>query len=318
MADYPALPLWTDAYIADTGHLTNEEHGVYLRLLMAAWRAPSCSLPDDDRRLALMVGVTPKKWASLRPIISAFWTVADGRWTQKRLTAERNFVEGKSKRGKDAAEARWQANQLENKKTGNANAYAKPMLEACEADAPIPIPTPTPTVDSGGFHPPESTQEEEGARDARGLVVRVMEALGIDLAKPPRRWRSPTGPTHVCAWPLTLGLTEDEVVEACRASRLDNPDPPDSPAALDGYLRSVAKTKTGQAAKPASRPTPPAAPKMTHDEAQAKALTTWAERLRAAQYVPPSALKPAQARALLADPAFGVTPDMLRRAGISH
>lgn len=32
MAEFPALPLWTDAYIGDTAHLTNEEHGVYLRL----------------------------------------------------------------------------------------------------------------------------------------------------------------------------------------------------------------------------------------------------------------------------------------------
>ncbi len=80
MADFPALPLWTDAYIADTTHLTNEEHGVYLRLLMFAWRSPGCSLPDDDHRIAIMVGVTPKKWQSLRPVIEPMWLVREGKW----------------------------------------------------------------------------------------------------------------------------------------------------------------------------------------------------------------------------------------------
>jgi uncharacterized protein YdaU (DUF1376 family) len=93
MAEFPSLPLFTDAYIADTQHLTNEEHGVYLRLLMFAWRTTKCALPDDDRRLSLMVGVTAKKWASLKPVIMEFWTLRDGLWTQKKLTAGREFVE---------------------------------------------------------------------------------------------------------------------------------------------------------------------------------------------------------------------------------
>ncbi|MDL2408737.1 DUF1376 domain-containing protein [Rhizobium calliandrae] len=102
MAQYPSLPLFTDAYIADTQHLTNEEHGVYLRLLMFAWRTAECGLPDDDRRLALMVGVTPKKWATLKPVVMGFWTLREGLWTQKRLTAGREFVE-RSREQKRAA-----------------------------------------------------------------------------------------------------------------------------------------------------------------------------------------------------------------------
>jgi len=60
MAKYPSMPLFPDAWIADTQHLTNEEQGVYFRLVMFAWRTPSCALPDDDRRLAMMVSLTQK------------------------------------------------------------------------------------------------------------------------------------------------------------------------------------------------------------------------------------------------------------------
>ncbi|ACL63205.1 DUF1376 domain-containing protein [Methylobacterium nodulans] len=45
MSAYPSLPLFTDAFIADTGHLSAAETGAYLMLLMVAWRSPGCSLP---------------------------------------------------------------------------------------------------------------------------------------------------------------------------------------------------------------------------------------------------------------------------------
>ena len=52
MAEYPALPLWTDAYLADTTHLTDAEHGVYFQLVVHAWRSPDCRLPNDAKWLA--------------------------------------------------------------------------------------------------------------------------------------------------------------------------------------------------------------------------------------------------------------------------
>ena len=58
MAEFPALALWTDAYLADTRHLSTLEHGAYLLLMMEAWRRPHCDLPDDDRVLARLAGLT--------------------------------------------------------------------------------------------------------------------------------------------------------------------------------------------------------------------------------------------------------------------
>jgi uncharacterized protein YdaU (DUF1376 family) len=118
------MPYFGDAYMADTRHLTLEEHGAYHLLLLIAWRSPDCTLPDDDKRIAQMLGITPKKWAALKPSVMAFWTLTKAGWEQKRLTKERRWVEEKSRKNHDAAEARWNAKAIKTNETGNANASA--------------------------------------------------------------------------------------------------------------------------------------------------------------------------------------------------
>lgn len=136
MADFPALPLWTDAYLADTRHLTTCEHGAYLLLLFEAWRRPHCGLPDDDELLARLAGLTGPEWAAIRTVIMAFWE-RDGRrktWHQKRLKKERTYVALKSRSQRHNATKRWN-------KTKKTDAMAMP--NACQNDAPTPTPTPT-------------------------------------------------------------------------------------------------------------------------------------------------------------------------------
>lgn len=132
MAEYPALMLWTDAYLADTTDLSAEEHGAYLLLLMAAWRTPDCSLPDDDERLSRMSRVGIKKWRNLRPIMLKFWTVSDGRWTQKRLLKERARSDMLRSRNAEAGKA----SALKRKETGSTSVSTK-------IQPPLPIPIPS-------------------------------------------------------------------------------------------------------------------------------------------------------------------------------
>jgi uncharacterized protein YdaU (DUF1376 family) len=135
MADFPSLPLWTDAYLADTTDLSAEEHGVYLLLLMAAWRTPTCSLPDDDERLARMAKVGAKKWRKLRPVMERFFTVEDGQWTQNRLLKERDRVETSRSQKRQAAHAK----HAKNKDNGSAGAGAADVRKPCN---PYPEPYP--------------------------------------------------------------------------------------------------------------------------------------------------------------------------------
>lgn len=85
MAAFPAMPLYTDAYLADTRHLTTEEHGAYLLLLMCAWRGRECQLPDDNKSLARITGLSPTRWRRIRPGLEPFFEIGHGWWRQKKL-----------------------------------------------------------------------------------------------------------------------------------------------------------------------------------------------------------------------------------------
>lgn len=124
---FPFLPLSVDAYLNDTRHLTTEQHGAYLLLLMEAWKSPTVSLPDDDDILARLTGLSAAKWRKNKAAIMEFW-LYDGRsrrWTQKRLRKERDYVAKKRSQTKDAAAKRWNKAKKGNA-SGNATAYAPP------------------------------------------------------------------------------------------------------------------------------------------------------------------------------------------------
>lgn len=135
MAEFPALPLWTDAYLGDTTHLTTIEHGAYLLLLMTAWRSPDCRLPDDDRLLARYARCTAGQWKRLRPILQPFFTVESGHWRQGRLTDEALAVRQK----KEAAAANGRASALKRKGRHSTERNASESEATSEASTKIQL-----------------------------------------------------------------------------------------------------------------------------------------------------------------------------------
>lgn len=128
MSKFPALMLWTDAYLGDTNHLTTIEHGAYLLLLMTAWRSKDCTLPNDDKMLARYTRMSTKQWGRVKPIIMEFFTIEGDRVFQSRLTAEytrvrqksanlSNNAKGKPLRIKDSTQA--DAEPIDNKTAAN-------------------------------------------------------------------------------------------------------------------------------------------------------------------------------------------------------
>ncbi|WP_222184766.1 YdaU family protein [Geminicoccus harenae] len=146
MADFPAMSFYTDAYLADTTHLTTEEHGAYLLLLFAAWRSPGCSLRGDDTFLARVAKVTPDRWRKrLRPILAPFWRIRDGIWTQKKQQSVREKLGAISeKRAKAARQARATKPLVEHEAapaTEEQTApYPKPNTKTKESPPTVPLP----------------------------------------------------------------------------------------------------------------------------------------------------------------------------------
>lgn len=139
MAEFPAMPLWTDAYLGDTRHLSTFEHGAYLLLLIVAWRSPDGALPDDDRLLARYAGCTRGQWAKIGPTIRAFFNVENGQLLQSRLIDERKVV--KSRRESQIANGRLSA--LKRKERHSAKRCKSEHANGNEALTPLPLTLPT-------------------------------------------------------------------------------------------------------------------------------------------------------------------------------
>jgi uncharacterized protein YdaU (DUF1376 family) len=142
MAEYPALPLFTDAYLADTRHLTTLQHGAYLLLLIVSWRSQDCALPNDDIFLSRICGLNKREWTKNKDIILSFFTLSDNnKLVQKRLLDERIYVE--DKREKNIAAGRLSA--LKRKKRHSTNVSTNVPTERQRKPNQ---PTPTPNIDT--------------------------------------------------------------------------------------------------------------------------------------------------------------------------
>lgn len=143
MSRAPYMPFFVDAYIADTMHLTTEQHGAYLLLLMAMWRAGG-ALQGDDVKLARITRLTPKRWQAARSVVLPFFRRSeDGTLTQKRLKKEWEFVAQKSSQNVINGSIGGKRKALKYNNTDLANAKKTEWRKASEkvatGVAPIPI-----------------------------------------------------------------------------------------------------------------------------------------------------------------------------------
>jgi len=141
VAEFPSLPLFTDSLIADTGHLTNEEFGAYMRLMVLTWRNPGCRIPNDDMWVMRRVGCNQSDYNRLyKPLLDEFFKTT-GNWLfQKRLKKEFSHIKKYRKRQSDNAKLRWNKEKEpshRNAQSGNAPNPTQPIVKKEEAKASL-------------------------------------------------------------------------------------------------------------------------------------------------------------------------------------
>ena len=116
------MPFFTEAYLADTQHLSLEEQGAYMRLLCFMWMRGGY-LRDDDKELSRLLGLHVNKWKKIRETLGAFLQKHPPHLlTQKRLIHEYQKAEGKRESKRQNAHARWQGESSKNNQIINADA----------------------------------------------------------------------------------------------------------------------------------------------------------------------------------------------------
>lgn len=180
MAEFPALPLFTDAYLADTRHLTAEEHGAYLLLLMCAWRTRGCALKDCDQTLARTVGVTRARWRKIKPVLMEFFTVDGGLWQQKKLSEVYRGVEERvaKNRQNGAKGGRAKARKVSRASTGASTGVSSGISNGTSKNLPTKSQNQTPEPDREAV----KTAAAAAGLDGDGLQVKARTVVSEWLA----------------------------------------------------------------------------------------------------------------------------------------
>ncbi|MCF7647291.1 DUF1376 domain-containing protein [Bacillus subtilis] len=126
MSRTPFMQLYVSDYLGDTMHLTTEQHGAYLLILMTMWRHNG-SLPNDDAKLARIARVNAKRWHLIKDDVLAFFICENGQITQKRLNEELQKAVSISQKRKTSGSLGGLAKSLKN--NDQALASAKQTLK---------------------------------------------------------------------------------------------------------------------------------------------------------------------------------------------
>lgn len=121
MSERPFMQLYVSDFIGDTLHLSTEQIGAYMLLLMAMWNAGG-RLPNDDAKLARVARLSVKKWKGISADLMPFFTVDGDTIGHNRLTKELQKSESKSQSRASAGAAGGTAKALKDKEARVANA----------------------------------------------------------------------------------------------------------------------------------------------------------------------------------------------------
>lgn len=90
------IPFHIGDWTSGTSDLTTLETGAYIRLLVKNYANGASGLPDDDRRLATIAGLTLDKWKKICPAVKAKFESRSGKLHSARALQVMENISGKS------------------------------------------------------------------------------------------------------------------------------------------------------------------------------------------------------------------------------
>jgi uncharacterized protein YdaU (DUF1376 family) len=160
------MPLYVSDYLGDTQHLSTEEHGAFLLILMAMWQHGM--LKNDPTILARMAKVNPRRWHLISEAIMPYFKVVDGFIISPRLQREHEKAVSLSKKQSANAARRYSDKPLNNNNPPPAMAVPNP----CQTDASTSTPT-------------KKEKEEGASAPVVGFQGRVVRLNATDY----HRWK---------------------------------------------------------------------------------------------------------------------------------
>lgn len=120
MAALPYMQLYIADYLADTMHLSTEEHGAYLLLMFNYWQI---GRPIPKSRLAKIARMSNDRWISVEDSLKEFFNDNGTEWVHERIERDlcsvRSSIEQKSAAGKASAAKRKAQKATSDERNGN-------------------------------------------------------------------------------------------------------------------------------------------------------------------------------------------------------
>ncbi|QGH64181.1 YdaU family protein [Serratia proteamaculans] len=120
MAALPYMQFYVADYLADTMHLSTEEHGAYLLLIFNYWQTGK---PLPKNRLAGIARLSNDRWTDVERSLNEFFIDDGNVWVHQRIERDLLSVKGaqsqRSEAGKKSAEKRLAKKMQENHKQFN-------------------------------------------------------------------------------------------------------------------------------------------------------------------------------------------------------
>jgi uncharacterized protein YdaU (DUF1376 family) len=185
------MPFYVTDYLGDTMHLTTVQHGAYLLLLLACWKAGG-ALEDDEAQLSAITRLSLQDWKKNAPVLRRFFAEANGQLEHGRVIAElsraKELSEKRStigKKGGRPPKAKQSGDELGDTDQPNGNQTETnrfPEGKANPKQNETPSPSPSTNVDTGSLRSPRACEESETL--TAGEVCKAMKRAEVGDVNP--------------------------------------------------------------------------------------------------------------------------------------